>query len=311
MLKLIATLVLCALLPPAALAQEGPAEPAQEEIVEQVLALQRRIEELLAALPPAVRAELRQRLAEAPPAPPGGDRRPASPTSETVPLTAPVTTAPGEIAAAAPAETVVEPAADPVAEPAASTTEPPVESAAPVIAEANPDVTEAAAPAVEPPPSDGIPKLIRRRSKRPPCNTLRPLDENGDGKISSADRYWRYFYVWTDRNGDRRLQDREVASAYDRKVRELAVSLETFIRTKGGLGEVRIEDRVVLDLRGDGFSERARRDDGLLVVDAGALSRGGGPRLLGPGGDILDGFQAFRPGLRLELAGELTELNCP
>ena len=168
-----------------------------------------------------------------------------------------------------------------------------------------------AASAESAPPSDGIPKLIRRRSQRAPCNTLRPFDENGDGRISSADRYWRYLYLWADKNGDRQVQEREVESAYDRKVREIAVSLETFVRIKGGLGEARIEDRVILDLRGDGFGQGARRDDAVLVVDATALSRGNGPRLLSPGGEALEGYQPFRPGLRLDASGSSTELNCP
>ncbi len=44
-------------------AQEESAAPPPEEIVEQILDLQRRIEELMAALPPEARAELRRRLA--------------------------------------------------------------------------------------------------------------------------------------------------------------------------------------------------------------------------------------------------------
>ena len=297
-MRWIVPVILCALLSPAARAQEAPAEPAQEEIVEQILELQRRIEELMAALPPGVRTELRRRLAEPPPPAP-------------VP---PVPAATEDVVAAPAIEPIVEPVAEPAGEPTPEPTgapAPPVAAESTrVIAAASPGATDATAPATAP-SAEGLPKLIRRRSQRAPCNTLRPLDENGDGKISSADRYWRYFYLWTDRNGDNQLQDREVESAYERKVRELAVSLETFVRTKGGLGEVRIDDRVVLDLRGDGFSERSRRDDGILVVDAGALGRGDGPRLLGPGGEALEGFQAFRSGLRLEVAGEVTALNCP
>ncbi len=260
MMKQIATFVLCAFLLPAVEAQEASTTPSQEEIVERILELQRRIDELMADLTPEARAEVRRRLAGPDVAPPAK-----------VPIR----------------KTAREPTA-PAAEATAS------EAA---IADATP-------------PSD-IPKLIRRRSRRAPCNTLRRLDENADGKISSADRYWRYLYLWTDRNGDRRMQDREVESAYDRRVREIAVSLETFNRTKGGLGEIRIEDRVVLDLRGDGFSERGRRDDGVLVVDADALRRGDGPRLLGPGGEALEGLQPFRSGLRLEIAAQVTTLNCP
>ncbi|MCP3935864.1 MAG: hypothetical protein GY708_10885, partial [Actinomycetia bacterium] len=237
---------------------------------------------LMALLPPEAREELRRRLAEAP-------------AAENPPFSK------GGSSDVEPAATEAMSASDP---------------AAPQIAEAIPETMETSAPApaataTEPIPGDGIPKLIRRRSRRAPCNTLRPFDENGDGKISSADRYWRYVYIWSDRNGDRQPQDREVASAYDRKVREISVSLETFIRVKGGLGAIRVGDLIVLDLRGDGFSERGGGDDGILVVDAGALGRGNGPRLLGAGGEPLDGFVPFRSGLRLELASGVTELNCP
>ncbi len=300
MVKWIATLVLCILLAAPAPAQQASAA-SQEEIVERILELQRRIEALMAALPPARRAELRQRLAES------DFAKPAKP--------APAVPAPAPVPAPVPAETVE----------ASPLTRAPVEPAAPVIAEAKPGAVETPAPtvpaavppaAVPPaaapaPVSDGIPKLIRRRSRRLPCNTLRQLDENSDGMISSADRYWRYLYLWTDKNGDRQMQDREVESAYDRRVREITVSLDAFNRTKGGLGEIRIEDRIVLDLRGDGFSERARHDDGVLVIDASALRRGNGPRLLDASGEALEGFQPLRSGLRLELAGEVTALNCP
>ncbi len=316
MIQRLAILVLCALLPALAPAQES-AEPSQDAIVERVLELQAEIEKLLAALPPEVRDQLRQRLAEAPPATaaqdvaeaPATEPATADAVAETAPVVEPVA--------------VVEPAAagSPVAEPTTAT--PP--ATAPVVAETAgaTAVAEAAAEAepatdtvastapVEPPRGEGIPKLIRRRSQRAPCNTLHALDENGDGKISSADRYWRYFYIWTDKNGDRQVQDREVQSAYDQKIREIAVSLETFIRAKGGLGEIRVEDSIVLDLRGDGFSERNRRDDGILAIDADALGRGEGPRLLGAGGKPLAGYVAFRSGLRLEQAGDVTELNCP
>ncbi len=251
-------------------AQEEAGTPSPEELVERILELHRRIEELMAELPPEARAEVLRRLAESAAAPPDA----APPAVESAPPAVP------------------EPAPPAVPEPA-----PPAPPLPP--------------PVVEPVPASDVPKLIRRRSRRPECNTLRPLDENGDGRISAADRYWRHLYLWTDRNGDRQPQEREVASAYDRRVREIAVSLETFIRSKGGLGEIRIEEAVVLDLRGDGFAERARRDDAVLVVDATALSRGGGPRLLGPGGEALEGYQPFRSGLRLDVAGELTEITCP
>ncbi|MCP3957945.1 MAG: hypothetical protein GY719_08845 [bacterium] len=174
--------------------------------------------------------------------------------------------------------------------------------------EAEPKAEPTPAPAVTTPPPP-LPRRIRRRRE---CNTLVPLDENADGKINAADRHWRHLFLWTDRNGDGQMQDREIESAYDRRVRELAVSLETFLHNKGSLGEVRVEDHIVLDLRGDGFADRSRRDDGVLVVDATALARGQGPEIQGPAGETLDGYQAFRSGLRIQdTSGKVTEIDCP
>ncbi len=292
-LRRIAWFLLWLCLSPAAWAQGSGDAASPEEIVERILELQRQIDELLAALPPEVRDEVRRRLAE--PA-----TEPA--VADTEPVVAEATPEPAAPEPAAPEPAAPEPAAPEPAAPEPAAPEP----AAPAASE--PAIT-AEAPAT--PSSDGIPKLLERRSRRPPCTTLLALDENGDGKVSSADRYWRYVYLWTDRNGDGRLQEREVESAYDRKVREIAVSLETFIRAKGNLGEIRVEDQIVLDLRGDGFSQRSRGDDGVLVVDADALARGDGPRLLAAGGEPLAGYQAFRAGLRLEVAGVVTELSCP
>ena len=300
MKKWITTLVACVCLLPTVGAQEASTPPSQEALVERILELQRQIEELMANLPPAAQAELRKRLAT-PPAPP---KIVAVPSPEPTQVLAVPKVEPAPPTASVPHEgdrqsITTEAAPEITAAPEAT----PVLEATPTPAPTPPVATAA--------PNDVVPKLIKRRSRRAPCNTLHRLDENGDGKINSSDRYWRYFYLWTDKNRDRQVQDREVDSAYDRKVREIAVSLETFIRTKGSLGEVRIEDQVVLDLRGDGFSERARGDDGVLVVDTDALARGNGPRLLDASGEPLAGFQPFRSGLRLELSGEVTALNCP
>ncbi len=291
MTRWLVTFALFSLLLPGTQAQEASAPPSQEEIVDSILELQRQIEELLSTLPPEVSAELRQRLAKPP--------------------EAGLSSAPAPLADASVAAPAVEPDESDV-EPTAADPAPTVEPAT-TIAEAAPptEARPAATTPVKPAPSDGIPKLIKRRSRRAPCNTLLALDENGDGKISSADRYWRHLYLWTDKNDDRQLQDREVESAYEHKVREIAVSLETFIRAKGSLGEIRVEDQIVFDLRGDGFSDRDRRDDGILVVDASALARGNGPQILGARAEPKSGFIAFRKGLSLDLSGEITELNCP
>lgn len=167
-------------------------------------------------------------------------------------------------------------------------------------------------PRLPPAEAPGPLPLLNRRTARAACNTLSPLDENADGRLSSQDRYWRYLYLWSDKNRDGQAQEREIESVYDRGVREIAVSLETFIRSKGSLGEIRLDEHVVLDLKGDGFSERSRRDDGVLMVDATAVQRGTGPELLDPEGAVLAGFQPFRADLSFrDAAGRRVVLTCP
>ncbi len=158
--------------------------------------------------------------------------------------------------------------------------------------------------------SSGIP-VLKRRPVRETCNTLVPLDENGDGRISAADRLWRHLYVWTDKNKDRQMQEKEVESAYARGVREISTSVETFIRSKGNLGEIRIKENIVLDLRGDGFSERSRQDDGVLLIDASAVARGDGPEILDDRGAVLGDLQPFRAGLQVRTGDQITPLSCP
>ena len=152
--------------------------------------------------------------------------------------------------------------------------------------------------------------MVRRRLTRGPhCNFLDALDGNGDGKISALDRYWRHLHLWSDTNGDRTVQEGEVVSVYERNVREIAVDLSTFIRKKGTLGEIRVGDSLLLDVRGDGFGGG---DDAVLVVDATRLKRGAGPELLSASGEPLDGFQPFEEGARLRGSdGEVTVFRCP
>ena len=275
MLKPSAWLTFCVLIYSAPVdAQENPPPKLTTgELIERIIELQHEIDDLKAHLSPQALEQLRTRLAE---------------TQRAAPTALPPPTG----AVAGETTPVVAEAALPAAAanlPAAAITE---------------EVPAAEAPGPLP--------LLRRRNQRPACNTLHILDENADGKISSQDRNWRHLYLWTDKNADGQRQEREIESTYDRGVRELSLSLETFIRTKGGLGEMRLDEHIVLDLRGDGFSDRARRDDGILLLDATSIQRGEGPKLLGPEGEVLDGYQPFRPGLRLQSAtGQVTSLNCP
>lgn len=150
------------------------------------------------------------------------------------------------------------------------------------------------------------------------CNTLAVFDTREDGRIDAGDRYWRYLYLWTDRNGDGEVAEHEVRSAFDAGIRAIAVNLERFEGEDDEVGLVRVGRWIVLDPAGDGFSGGVSgdvtgpTDDGALTVDASALGRFSGPRLLGPDGQPLAGMQPFRPGLSLRVApGRVTELSCP
>jgi len=177
-----------------------------------------------------------------------------------------------------------------------------------------PPATLEPAPPVRPePPPAPAPQPPHRKRKQPSCNTLVVFDTNQDGRVDSSDRYWRYLNLWIDRNGDGRIEEREISSPFDRGVREIAVDLEGFQRTKDRFGAIRIGEHIVLDLRGDGFDELSRRtDDGVLVVDATALARASGPRILSAAGEVVEGNQPFAAGWRIaEPSGRVTVVSCP
>ncbi|MCP4661432.1 MAG: hypothetical protein GY856_39010 [bacterium] len=158
-----------------------------------------------------------------------------------------------------------------------------------------------------------VPEPPRRIRKQPACNTLVVFDTNQDGRVDSSDRYWRHLNLWIDRNGDGRIEEREISSPFDRGVREIEVDLEGFGRTKDRFGAIRIGEHIVLDLRGNGFDEGSRRsDDGVLLVDATALVRASGPRILSAAGEVVEGIQPFAAGWRIEEpSGRVTVVSCP
>lgn len=163
----------------------------------------------------------------------------------------------------------------------------------------------------EPEPAPGPPPPPRRTrfGRRPACNTLDAFDSDGDGTVDARDRYWRYLYLWLDKNRDGKPEKREIVSTFDKKVREIAADLESFESDKAGRGDIRIEERIRLDLKGDGFDSD---DDAVLMVDATALKRGSGPTLLDSAGEEVEGVQPFAPGWRLRDAdGQVTRLSCP
>ena len=147
------------------------------------------------------------------------------------------------------------------------------------------------------------------------CNTLQPFDTDGDQKLTGLDRYWRHFYLWLDRNGDGRIDDRELESPYEKGVRQISVNLRSFVRGKKKKArELQIWDEqyLLLDLDGDGWAGSPSAKDGALAVDAGAVRASGGPGLVGPGGETLDGVVAFRPGWSLkDSTGQSQALRCP
>lgn len=171
---------------------------------------------------------------------------------------------------------------------------------------------EVAEAVTEPSKQQGPTPQTRRQSRRPTCNSLDPLDENGDGKINAQDRYWRYLYVWIDHNRDGQRQEKEVESVYAAGVREIANGLGIFYRKKGSVGEIRRGDTLLLDLAGNGFGSGRRPDDGVLMVDADGLGRGDGPQVLDADGADVTGIEPFVAGWQMRLAdGGVLTLNCP
>ncbi len=167
-------------------------------------------------------------------------------------------------------------------------------------------------PAPAPPPPEPAPPPAKkdppRRSAR--CNTLDTLDSNGDGRVSAVDRYWRFLDVWIDR-GDGVLEESEIVSLYDQKVREVGLSLSTFATQKKGLGEIRLDGAVILDLGQDGFGASSRRGDGLLTIDLDGVRSAGGATFFDQDGKELSGRQVIRPGWSVQTEEGLVALTCP
>lgn len=160
-------------------------------------------------------------------------------------------------------------------------------------------------PVPEPPPPEPPSEPVESG-----CNHLAPFDTDGDGEVDAVDRYWRYLHLWIDADADGQVAETEIVSAYDRGVKAIAVSLKTFRKGKDAVGEIAVGEEIRLDLGSDGLTAATTR--GVLVVDATRLRRGDGPRLLGPQGEPLEGFQVLRKGLRWQsTSGVETMLLCP
>ena len=134
-----------------------------------------------------------------------------------------------------------------------------------------------------------------------------PLDSDGDQRLSALDRHWRHLYLWTDKDGDAQIAESELESPYERGIREIAVSLRSFVRGKGKRKrtlDITIDERVIFDVQGDGYGGPIpRRDNGALVLDASGVRDADGPDLRDERGLPLDGYQALKPGQSWLLAG--------
>jgi hypothetical protein len=155
-------------------------------------------------------------------------------------------------------------------------------------AESHP-TTPAPAPAAPPQPAVAL---------DPACSFLAPFDSDGDGQVSTRDRYWRYLYAFRDGNGDGTAQEGEVTDLYAAGVRAVAVDLSGFRDADGGFGRVRADRRIRLAL-----DDPAGALPALLAVDAGRLGRGNGPELVDGSGVPAAGIVALEAGQRLVVEG--------
>lgn len=298
----------------------GGASPGEldEAALAEIERLRLEVERLLSTVPSSLHDQVRELLLApttsveaAPPEVPGASISSTSiNTAEAVPSEAVPSEAPEVPAPEVTGISIRDDAAVEAAEPGSSVAErdSPRDSVTPEEVRAG-EVAEAV---TEPSKQQGPTPQARRQSRRPTCNSLDPLDENGDGKINAQDRYWRYLYVWIDHNRDGQRQEKEVESVYAAGVREIANGLGIFYRKKGSVGEIRRGHTLLLDLAGNGFGSGRRPDDGVLMVDADGLGRGDGPQVLDADGAEVTGIEPFVAGWQMRLAdGQILTLNCP
>ncbi|MEM6796979.1 MAG: hypothetical protein AAF725_23595 [Acidobacteriota bacterium] len=335
----------------AAYAEEtgGDAPP---EAIEAILALAEELEGRLQSLPPEEQARLRLQLVALlrempPPPPPAAAASPEAVEPSEEAVAQQPAPRPQRRVAPAPEPTKGDPPSVAALEPGASgpTVEGPGVSdsalAQPEIVGVEPSgiepsreasiaeaVEPGAAPETKPratdlprPPRAEPPAGARREDPPAPrnprrCRTLEPFDTDGDGKLTGLDRYWRYFYLWTDVDEDRSVDEREVESPFERGIREVRVDLREFVRGKGKRKrslEIQLEEHILLDVGGDGWSGAyPRGDDGALAVDTSAVREAGGPDARDGRGRPLEGVQPIRPDWILVLPdGEELRVNCP
>lgn len=255
--------------------QESPPPEDVERVIEEILRLRGEAAELLEALSPELRDEVERRWEE--------------------------------LQAASPEE-IGEGASDPVSSSADS---PDQDDTASVPAEIQ--ATEVPEPELEPEDGDQSPAASEVVSESEPepakeCDSLGPLDTNGDGVISASDRNWRYLRLRAD-IGDRSTNMVELESLYDLDIREIDVNLRFYKLSDGAAGDIFIDDRIRFELLG---KRKSSRRSMILFIQASRLARSGELQLVDPSGALLAGDQPLAPGVALQTAeGSRLPLLCP
>ena len=268
--------------------EEVPSPEDVERIIEEILELRGQAESLLETLPPELREEVERRWLEL-------HSPPAEFVAEEVQQDEPILEIPSEpagpLAAEAPApQSDLPPPPDPESQPTLETEPEPT-----VTSEEDSEPAPESMPEAEPEPAKE-------------CDSLGPLDTNGDGVISAGDRNWRYLRLRADMGG-RSTDLGDLESLYDLGIREIDVNLRFFKMADGFIGDIFVDDRVRFELLGK------RRSSGrslILFIQASRLARGGGIVVVDGAGTPLAGDQPLAPGVALHTAeGQRLPLLCP
>jgi hypothetical protein len=139
------------------------------------------------------------------------------------------------------------------------------------------------------------------------CRPLAPLDSDGDGQVSGADRYWRHLYLWDDANANGQVDAGEAVSLFELDIRSVSVELDRYTTDKDFVGDVSAGAEAVFHLiaRRKGPSRRS------LALDADGLRRGEGPSLVDAADAERTGIQPLRRGDALiDSAGDRSRFPC-
>ena len=164
-------------------------------------------------------------------------------------------------------------------------------------------------PRLDTSPATDLTRPILPSPIAPRCNTLLLFDTNGDGLFSGADRHWRHFLLWSDRDGNGAVDEKETEQLFAAGVRSLDLGLGKWNDRRGSVGDVRVDDRIRIVFT----PRRGDPGEGLMAMDAERLREAGGPSLVdATTGEALSGTVVLRPGLGLRVeSGEIYPFDCP